>query len=326
MNFQGLQSIEKPEFYIKTALDRGDNAASLVRTSKTKETRLNKSKSIELRRVSAVKDSLNKALMKILLSYPSIDDLPEFYQQLIRTTLEYESLKKGLGSVNWATKKIKDFYDIYSLKIKRSRELKDINMHRKEYIGRIKSVVTQIRKQLAYLEEARRVMKKYPSIKTKLFTVAIAGFPNVGKTTLLSKLTPSRPEINSYAFTTKGIMIGYMETPYQKLQLLDTPGTLNRFNRMNPIEQQAYLAIRYCANAIVYVFDLTETYPMKEQKQLYRNLLEHDKPIVCYLSKTDIVDKKIIDEFVQKSRKAEMEVYVSAEKLKEKLTQISKKF
>ena len=45
-------------------------------------------------------------------------------------------------------------------------------------------------------------MKDYPTIKTSLFTVAICGFPNVGKTTLLSKMTPSEPEISNYSFTT----------------------------------------------------------------------------------------------------------------------------
>jgi len=38
-------------------------------------------------------------------------------------------------------------------------------------------------------------MKGFPSIKTNLPTIAIAGFPNVGKTTLLSKITDAKPKI-----------------------------------------------------------------------------------------------------------------------------------
>ena len=46
-------------------------------------------------------------------------------------------------------------------------------------------------------------------IKKFSLDVALFGFPNVGKSTLLSKLTPSKPKIANYSFTTKRINMGY---------------------------------------------------------------------------------------------------------------------
>src|SRR3989339_56236 len=136
-------------------------------------------------------------------------------------------------------------------------------------------------------------MKDFPAIKTDLYTVAITGFPNIGKSTLLSRITPAKPEIKAYAFTTKGLNLGYAKIGIHKIQYIDTPGVLAR-DRVNAIEEQAHLVLKYVANLIVYVIDLTEPYPLKIQEKLLKELKDHDKPIIVYLSKTDIIDKSII--------------------------------
>jgi GTP1/Obg family GTP-binding protein len=82
---------------------------------------------------------------------------------------------------------------------------------------------------------------------------------------------------------------------------------------MNNIEKVAYLAIKLLAEKIIYVFDMTEPYPMKDQEELYRKLKELKKPITIYLSKTDILEKKQIEEFSKKHTAA------SAEQLKKLL-------
>ena len=63
---------------------------------------------------------------------------------------------------------------------------------------------------------------------------------------------------------------------------------------MNNIELQAFLVLKYLVNLIIYVIDLTEPYPIKKQEELLKKLKEHDKPIIVYLSKADIIDEKSI--------------------------------
>ncbi len=326
MNFQGLATIEKPDFYLEIARKRADKRAAELRSRSYKD-KLTKSKEIELSRITAFSAYLENSLTTILKSFPNIDDLPEFYFNLVQITLDYAKLKKSFGALNWVLIRIIELRKEYLKKITRALTPHSINLLRKEFFGRISSFLYQIKDELLYLESARKVMLGYPSIKTKLPTITIAGFPNVGKTTLLAKLTSSTPEINSYAFTTKGINVGYIKTPYTKIQVLDTPGTLNRENKMNSIEMQAYLAMKYLAWVIVYVFDPTETYPLLKQIKLFLRLKELDKPVVCYLSKTDMVSKKELDLFINKISQhiKEHEISFNAEDLNKKIINLIKK-
>ena len=143
-------------------------------------------------------------------------------------------------------------------------------------------------------------MKSFPSVKENLFTVAIVGFPNVGKSTLISALTDSNVEINSYSFTTKSLLIGYRKDGNEKIQFIDTPGTLDRDIKKNIIEKQAELAMKYVADLLVYVFDPIEYYSLEKQERLLKNVNKFGKETILYMSKTDIADPDIIDEITKK--------------------------
>ncbi|MBN1385432.1 50S ribosome-binding GTPase [Candidatus Woesearchaeota archaeon] len=301
MNFQGLSKIEKYQFYLDVAVKRANKKAAAARLSKKRLDPLKKSKDIEREKLDEIKRSLVESLDMILRSFPSFDQLDEFYQELVRITLDYVALKKSLGSLNWAAGKIEEIHKIYIKKITGCRVIQDVNRFRQQFMGRISSILRQVSENLDYLEECRKIMREYPTIKTSLFTVAISGFPNVGKSTLLSRITTSRPEINTYAFTTKSLNLGYDMINHRRVQFIDTPGTLNRVDKMNNIEKQAYLAIKYVVHAIVFVFDLTESYPLADQHKLLMRMKGFDKPLLIYLSKTDLLHSGKVKDFVRGS-------------------------
>lgn len=304
MNFQGLVKIETVDFYIDVAIKRSKKKGDDARGSyESKLSRLQKSKIIEIEKINTLSNTLTTFLDKIIRAYPDLEALPEFYKQLLSLTLEMERLKKSLGGLNWVKSKLVSLTNDYITKIKKTSDLQFINKARREHLGRATSLIKQIKNELRYLEEARVAMKKYPAIKTGIKTIAIAGFPNVGKSTLLSKLTTSKPEINNYAFTTKTLMMGYLKKDYHELQMIDTPGTLNRVEKMNSVEIQAYLAMRYVADNIIFIFDLTESYPISEQIKLYKNVLKFHKPTFAYLSKTDILEKEKVEAFIKENEK-----------------------
>lgn len=311
MNFQKILKIENADFYIDVAFRRAGDESSKERSKKHRTGKENKSKNIELVKLETIGYVLDEKLGEILRTFPTIDKLPEFYITLIKATLDYGELKKSLGAVMWAKSKIQEFTKIYRDRMKRSPQIGHMNAIRREYYGRISSFVKQIKRELNFIENARRTMKNFPDIKNNMKTVTIAGFPNTGKTTLLFKLTGSRPEIAPYAFTTKGINTAYIDN---KIQVLDTPGTLNRFDKMNIFEKQAYLAVKMLADVIIYVFDVTEPFPLPDQEKLYKEMLKFGKPIIVYISKTDILEKKYYEEFAKK-----YDAIIDAEKIKEKL-------
>lgn len=309
MNFQTLKQVEPAEHYLDVAIKRTKKRMEELRQGSLRGSQLKRSQFIELSKLESMEKELNEQLSVIPKSFPSFDNLSEFYQHLISLTLDIPELKRSLASIMWCVNKNREFLKIYKNKIKAATEIIRINQYRREFYGRAASALKQIDKHLKYLEFARKTMLSYPSIKTSLTTIAIVGFPNTGKSTLLSKLTPAKPKIANYSFTTTGINIGYAEfkreDKNEKIQFLDVPGTLNRFEKQNVIEQIATLAIKYVADAIIYVFDLAETaYSLDEQIKLYEQLKKSRKPVIIYLSKTDIIDRKEIEKFKEKYKES----------------------
>lgn len=318
MSFQDIKPVEKADFYLGLAFRRAKEMSAEHRPKVKIVTKLQKSRELEVYKLDVIRGNLAAELDKLTKAFPSIKDLDPFYHELMRITLDIDYLKQSLGSLGWARDKIQEFHRSYAGRIRSSTDIPTLNRHRQAFYGRISSVMKQIAKHLAYMEECRKIMKEYPVIKTSLKTFVITGFPNVGKTTLLYKLTGSKPDIQNYPFTTVGINVGYIKIDEEKLQLLDTPGSLNRFDKMNKIEKQAFLALKFLATAIVYVFDMTESYPLEKQVELYMTIKKSGKPTIVYLSKVDLTkDKELVGKFEK-----EYDALKTPEELKEKIIEL----
>lgn len=61
-----------------------------------------------------------------------------------------------------------------------------------------------------------------------LANVGILGFPNAGKSTLISKLSNAKPKIANYQFTTLVPVLGTVEYNNQKLVFADVPGLIEK--------------------------------------------------------------------------------------------------
>jgi GTP1/Obg family GTP-binding protein len=124
---------------------------------------------------------------------------------------------------------------------------------------------------------------------------------------LLSKVTPAKPKIGDYAFTTTTINIGIAEVEYDRIQILDTPGTLNRV-KLNTAELYAQLAMKYVADMIVLVYDASGQYTFEDQEELYRSVDKHGKNVYVFITKTDIPDKELLAQ-IKKTHKQSFSTY-----------------
>ncbi|MDO8642047.1 MAG: GTPase [Candidatus Woesearchaeota archaeon] len=323
MNMQELLKVETADTYLDHAFHAATERAGIMRTKKDEKTRmdnLQKSRTIEKIKVKTVTANLTRALHKILSSFPNFSELPRFYQELVRLRLDFHEFKHSLGAVQWMHDKANELQRDYSNKIDAARTIADINNHRRAFYGRIASFLKQVDPQFKLLDDMRKILKEFPTIKTSMPTACLFGFPNVGKSTLLAKLTTAKPEIKAYPFTTKNINTGYLKEPGIKIQIIDAPGTLDRFEKMNDIEKQAYLAVKHCADLVVYVFDPTDEVPEEDQLKLLETVKKYCKEIVVYISKTDIADKKVVDKTIAAVKKEKIkELFTDIEELKKRL-------
>lgn len=283
-----INKVEKGEFYLKVAVDRSKK----IKKSKAKD-RLNVLKDNELQKLKIINERLNSDLYMILDNFPDFNKLNVFYKELIDNDIKIILLKKNLSNIKNTLSRINNLYKDYRDRVMKTKSYEKIRKFKKEYLGRVSSLLRKSNKSFEFLEKSRKKIKDFPSIKTKIDTVCIFGFPNVGKSTLLKKLSGAGVEIQNYAFTTKKLMLGYIDN---KIQLIDTPGSLNRFDKMNKIEKRAHLAVKYLCSKIIYVFDITEEcgFNLKDQVKLMNKLVEDydKKEILIYFSKQDIFNKE----------------------------------
>jgi nucleolar GTP-binding protein len=305
MNLGNLSKIEESQFYFEKAIQQSSKIASGVKSSsKMRHKGPKRLEIVENKRISTMAKIMVSDIQNIEKSFPTLDNLPLFYQELIDNVIGLVKLKKSLSGLRWLRNKINELSNINLKEIQKSNNNKEIHNIRKKFLGRVSSMYKKIGKDYAFLDEARKKFRNFPNIKTHIKTVCIAGYPNVGKSTLLSKLTTADPEINSYPFTTKSLMVGYIG---KKLQLIDTPGTFREeLMKMNYIERQAFLALKYLSESIIFVFDLSEScgYSLKDQESLFKTINKKfaDKDIFIYVSKSDLIDEKLINDFKNKNK------------------------
>ena len=108
------------------------------------------------------------------------------------------------------------------------------------------TIIKRQKSALEYLEEVRQHLSRLPSIDPTARTLLLAGFPNVGKSSLINLLTRANVEVQPYAFTTKSLYVGHMDYNYLRWQVIDTPGILDHeLEERNSIEWQSVTALAH---------------------------------------------------------------------------------
>lgn len=106
------------------------------------------------------------------------------------------------------------------------------NKATQHHIGKLKAKLARLKDE----SEKRRSSgggagRSYSVKKSGVATVCLVGFPSVGKSTLLNKITNAQSKIGAYDFTTLDIVPGAMDYKGTKIQILDMPGLIKGASR-----------------------------------------------------------------------------------------------
>ncbi len=239
--------------------------------------------------VRAVSQAIHDRLVRVMQSFPDFDTVPPFYRDIVEIMWGLDRVRKALGGVGWAARWARTHGPGLAYQ---TRKAENTAVLRKRAVARLSSVVHQINDDLLFLNEIRNVLRKLPHVSDE-FTVVIAGYPNVGKSSFIRLVSTASPEVASYPFTTKGIIVGHRTIGHDRMQFIDTPGILDRQKEeRNAIERQALNAIVNLADVILFILDASEHcgYPIEEQVRLLHEVEEMvSVPVYVVVNKSDIL-------------------------------------
>ena len=133
-----------------------------------------------------------------------------------------------------------------------------------------------------------------------LAEIGLVGYPNAGKSTLLTAISKARPKIAPYPFTTLHPQIGVLEfSDYHRITVCDIPGLIDGAHQNVGLGHAFLRHIQRC-RALVLLIDMAGTdarKPWDDFKQLRKELELYDpkmlnKPYVVAANKMDMEESQ----------------------------------
>lgn len=246
-----------------------------------------------LRKIKFTQQTLHDKLTQIIDEFPKLDDIHPFYADLMNILYDRDHFKLALGQINTARHLIDNVSKDYCRLMKYGDSLYRCKQLKKAALGRMCTIIKRQSQSLAYLEQVRQHLSRLPSIDPNTRTLIICGFPNVGKSSFINKVTRADVEVQPYAFTTKSLFVGHMDYRYLRWQVIDTPGILDHaLEERNTIEMQAITALAHLRAAVLYIMDASEQcgHTLEEQLELFNSIrpLFANKPVIMCVNKVDV--------------------------------------
>mmetsp|Transcript_49415 Transcript_49415/g.120618 ORF Transcript_49415/g.120618 Transcript_49415/m.120618 type:complete len:682 (-) Transcript_49415:232-2277(-) len=268
-----------------------------------KQYHISRIRSFYMRKVKFTQQAYEERIARILDEFPRLNDIHPFYADLMNVLYDKDHYKLALGQLNTARGLIDRIGKDYLRLLKFGDSLYRCKQLKRAALGRMCTLMKKLKSSLEYLEQVRQHLARLPAIDPNTRTLLVCGYPNVGKSSFMNKVTRADVDVQPYAFTTKSLFVGHMDYKYLRWQVIDTPGILDHsLDQRNTIEMQSVTALVHLRAAILYFVDLSEQcgFSIKEQVSLFHNIkpLFEGKPLIVVFNKSDMktVDQCTKDE------------------------------
>lgn len=288
-NFKKIQTVPTANDFVDIVLTRTQRKTPTVIHPTYAISRI---RAFYMRKVKFTQQTCQEKLSQIIDDFPRLDDLHPFYADLINILYDRDHYKLALGQVNTARALIDNIAKDYVRMIKYGDTLYRCKQLKRAALGRMCTLLKKQKASLEYLEEVRKHMSRLPSIDPQTRTLLVTGFPNVGKSSFMNKVTRADVDVQPYAFTTKALYVGHLDYKYLRWQVIDTPGILDHpLEDRNTIEMQAVTALAHLQASILFFMDISEQcgFTIEQQLSLFSNIrpLFTNKPLVFVANKID---------------------------------------
>ncbi|XP_077368420.1 GTP-binding protein 4 [Festucalex cinctus] len=258
-----------------------------------------------MRKVKFTQQNYHDRLTQILTDFPKLDDIHPFYADLMNVLYDKDHYKLALGQINIAKNLIDNVAKDYVRLMKYGDSLYRCKQLKRAALGRMCTILKRQKSSLEYLEQVRQHLSRLPTIDPNTRTLLLCGYPNVGKSSFINKVTRADVDVQPYAFTTKSLFVGHMDYRYLRWQVVDTPGILDHpLEERNTIEMQAITALAHLRAAVLYVMDTSEQcgHSLAQQLELFDSIrpLFANKPLIVVANKCDV---KKISELSEENQK-----------------------
>ncbi|KAJ8586125.1 P-loop containing nucleoside triphosphate hydrolase protein [Rhizopogon salebrosus TDB-379] len=258
-----------------------------------KNFKISRIRNFYMRKVKFTQDSFDEKLGAILTEFPLLDDLHPFLASLMNVLYDKNHYKLALGQLRTARHLIDQVAKDYVRLLKFGDSLYRCKQLKKAALGRMATIMRRQKDPLAYLEQVRQHISRLPAIDPNTRTLLICGYPNVGKSSFINKVTRADVDVQPYAFTTKSLFVGHLDYKYLRWQVIDTPGILDHpLEEMNTIEMQSITALAHLKSCVLYFMDLSEQcgYTVEAQCKLFHSIkpLFNGKPTMLVINKIDV--------------------------------------
>ncbi|MDC0864415.1 GTPase ObgE [Rickettsiaceae bacterium] len=141
-------------------------------------------------------------------------------------------------------------------------------------------------------------------LELKLLSDAgLVGLPNVGKSTLLSKVTSAKPKIADYHFTTLKPSLGVVYVNEEEFVLADIPGLIKGAHQGTGLGDRFLKHIERCG-VLVHLIDArsddvrSDYITIRKELESYSPLLKDKKEILC-INKIDSIEPDVLEEKIR---------------------------